>query len=72
MKLKKMAVWGFLFAGVLGVECRAARLVPPGFFSMSRRIPGTGGIIGHFVPAASFFALAVLSATLEVNHVHKK
>jgi len=72
MKLKKIAVWGFLLAGVLGVTAGLRDWFAPGFFSMSPRIPGTGDIIGHFVAAVSFFALAVLSATLDVNHVTKK
>jgi hypothetical protein len=72
MKLKKIAVWGFLFAGVLGVTAGLRDWFAPGFFSISPRIPGTGDIIGHFVAAVVFFAVAALSPTLEVNHVHKK
>jgi hypothetical protein len=42
MKLKKIAVWGFLLAGVLGVTAGLRDWFAPGFFSMSPRIPGTG------------------------------
>ncbi|MEK6336096.1 MAG: hypothetical protein AABM67_14290 [Acidobacteriota bacterium] len=72
MKPKRFAVWGFLFAGVLGVIAGLRDWFAPGFFSMSPRVPGTGDIIGHFVAAVAFFALAALSATLDMNPVNKK
>ena len=72
MNLKKIAVWGFLFAGVLGVTAGLRDLFAPGFISMSPRIPGTGDIIGQFVIAAALFALAALSAGLNPDRVKKK
>jgi hypothetical protein len=72
MNLKKIAVWGFLFAGVLAVIAGLRDLFAPGFISMSPRIPGTGDIIGQFVAAAALFALAALSAGLNPDRVKKK
>jgi hypothetical protein len=72
MKLKNIAVWGFLFAGVLGVIAGLRDWFAPGFFSMSPRTLTTGDIIGQFVIAASFFALAAVSTTMDFNRTKKK
>lgn len=72
MKLKRIAVWGFLFAGVLGVTAGLRDLYAPGFISMSPRIPGTGDIIGQFVMAAAFFAMAAVFGILDLDRVKKE
>lgn len=72
MKLKKIAFWGFLFAGVLAVIAGLRDLFAPGFISVSPRIPGTGDIIGQFVVAAALFAVAALSASQNLDRVKKK
>ena len=61
MKLNKIAVWGFLFAGVLYVIGRLRDIFAPGFFNMSPQIPSKGDIVVKFVLAGGFFAMAALS-----------
>jgi hypothetical protein len=61
MKLKSVAVWGFLFAGVLYVIGGLRDIFAPGFFNMSPQIPSKGDIVVKFVLAGGFFAMAVLS-----------
>ena len=60
MKLQKIAVWGFLFAGVLGIIAGLRDIFAPGFFNISPQVKGTSDIILQFVSAASFLALAYL------------
>jgi len=72
VKLKKIAVWGFVVAGVLGLIAGLRDWFAPGFFSMSPRIPTNADIIGQFVVAAAFFSLAALSAIVDFNHATKK
>lgn len=72
MKHKNIAVWGFLFAGVLGVIAGLRDWFAPGFISLSPRIPSTGDIIGQFVAAAVLFAVAALSASSNLDRVRKK
>ena len=70
MKLQKIAVWGFLFAGVLGVITGLRDTFAPGFFNISPQVKGKTDIILQFVSAASFFALAYLfrlSSRMEAN-----
>lgn len=60
MKLKKIAVWGFLVAGVLGIISGVRDVFAPGFFNVSPQVKGTADIVLQFVSAASFLALAYL------------
>lgn len=62
MKLQKLAVWGFFFAGVLGIITGLRDLFAPGFFNVSPQIKGASDIILQFVGAAAFLALAYLSS----------
>lgn len=60
MKLQKVAVWGFLIAGVLGVVTGLRDIFAPGFFNISPNVKSKADIILQLVSAASFFALAYL------------
>ena len=60
MKLQKIAVWGALFAGVLGVISGLRDTVAPGFFNMSPQVKSKTDIILQFVSAASWLAIAYL------------
>lgn len=60
MKLQKIAVWGFLIAGVLGIITGIRDVFAPGFFNISPQIKGKADIVLQFVSAASFLALAYL------------
>jgi len=59
--VKNIAVWGFLFAGVLGILTGLRDIFAPGFFTMSPRIPGRTDIIVQFAVAALFLALAAFA-----------
>jgi uncharacterized membrane protein HdeD (DUF308 family) len=69
MKNRNIAFWGFLLAGVLAVIAGLRDLFAPGFFSMSPRLPTNSDIIGQFVIAVTFFAVAILS---NLNRVNRK
>ena len=58
---QKIAVWGFSFAGVLGIFTGLRDVFAPGFFNMSPRIPSKTDIIVQFAVAAMFLALAGLT-----------
>jgi uncharacterized membrane protein HdeD (DUF308 family) len=60
MKLKKIAFWGFLLAGVLYVIAGLRDIFAPGFFNMSPHIPSKGDIAMQFILAGVFFAMAAL------------
>lgn len=60
MKLQKIAVWGFLAAGVLGIITGVRDLLAPGFFNVSPQVKGKADIVLQFVSAASCLALAYL------------
>jgi hypothetical protein len=60
MKSYKIAIWGFLIAGVLGIITGLRDLFAPGFFNVSPQLKSTSDIILQFVSAAAFFALAYL------------
>ncbi len=60
--MKRIAVWGFLIAGVLGVISGLRDIFAPGFFSMSPRIPGRTDIVLQFVSAAAFLLLAAFAS----------
>jgi len=72
MKLQKIAVWGFLFAGVLGTIAGLRDIFAPGFFNMSPQVKGTSDIILQFVSAASFLALAYLLSISPQGDADKK
>ena len=61
MNLKKIAVWGFLIAGVLGIITGLRDIFAPGFFNVSPQVKTKTDIIFQFVAAATFLALAVLT-----------
>ena len=65
MKLKKVAFWGFLLAGVLYVIAGMRNIFAPGFFNVSPRIPSKGEIVVQFVLAGTFFALAALQHIMQ-------
>lgn len=58
---QKIAVWGFLVAGVLGIFTGLRDIFAPGFLNISPRIPGQTDIIVQFAVAAMFFVLAALA-----------
>ncbi len=60
--MKRIAVWGFLFAGVLGIITGLRDIFAPGFFTMSPRVPGRTDIIVQFAVAALFLALAAFAS----------
>ena len=60
MKLQRIAVWGFLIAGVLGIITGIRDVFAPGFFNVSPQVKGKADIVLQFVSAASFLALAYL------------
>ena len=60
MKLQKIAVWGFLIAGVLGIITGLRDTFAPGFFNISPQVKTKTDIILQFVSAASFLTLAFL------------
>ncbi|MEP6718110.1 MAG: hypothetical protein ABJB21_03155 [bacterium] len=60
MKLQKIAIWGFLVAGILGGIAGLRDLFAPGFFNVSPQVKTKTDIILQFVSAASFLALAFL------------
>ena len=72
MKLQKIAVWGFLFAGVLGVITGLRDTFAPGFFNISPQVKGKTDIILQFVSAAAFFALAYLVSLNSRMNANKK
>jgi hypothetical protein len=72
MTKKNIVVWGFSFAGVLMVTAALRDWFAPGLVSMSPRIPTTGDVIGGFVTAAAFFAVAAFSRAQDLDHVKGK
>jgi hypothetical protein len=58
MKNQRIAVVGFLVAGVLYVIAGLRDIFAPGFFNMSPHVPDKSGIILQFALAATFLALA--------------
>ena len=72
VKLQKIAVWGFLIAGVLGVLTGLRDIFAPGFFNVSPQVKGKADIILQFVSAASFLALAYLFSLDRWNASQKK
>ena len=72
MTKKNVMFWGLSFAGILMVTTGLRDWFAPGAFSMSPRIPTTGDVIGDFVTAAAFFAVAAFSRTQNLDHVKRQ
>jgi hypothetical protein len=72
MKSYKIAIWGFLIAGVLGIITGLRDLFAPGFFNVSPQVKGTSDIILQFVSAAAFLALAYLFSIIPKVVTDKK
>jgi hypothetical protein len=72
VKLQKIAVWGFLFAGVLGIITGIRDIVSPGFFNVSPHVKNNADIVLQFVSAASFLALAYLFNRRHLDSNKKK
>lgn len=62
MKLKKLTVGLFLFAGVLFFITGLRDIFAPGFFNVSPQVKSKGDIIFEFVAAVTFFAVGYLSS----------
>lgn len=60
-KLKRITVWGFVLAGVLGLVAGLRDIFAPGFFKMSPGLPSTTDVVLQFVLAGTFLALAFLT-----------
>ncbi|MDX6611447.1 MAG: hypothetical protein QOD75_633 [Blastocatellia bacterium] len=60
--MKKVTVWGFLIAGVLGTFTGLRDIFAPGFLNASPRIPSQTDITLQFVAAAVFLALAAFAS----------
>lgn len=61
MKLKNIAVWLFLFAGVLYIIAGLRDIFAPGFFNISPQVPSKGSIAMQFLLGGVFLAVAVLT-----------
>ena len=72
MKVQRIAVWGFLIAGVLGIITGLRDIFAPGFFNVSPQVKTKTDIIFQFVSAASFFALAFLFKVSWLMNGNKK
>ena len=72
MKLQRIAVWGFLIAGVLGIITGIRDVFAPGFFNVSPQVKGKADIVLQFVSAASFLALAYLFSLQRFDTNKKK
>ena len=56
MRLKNIAVWLFLFAGVLYTIAGLRDIFAPGFFNISPQVPSKGSIAMQFLLAGVFMA----------------
>jgi len=72
VKLQKIAVWGFLLAGVLGIITGIRDIASPGFFNVSPQVKDKADIVLQFVSAASFLALAYLLSLQRFDTNQKK
>jgi len=62
VKLKKLTVGLFLFAGVLFLITGLRDIFAPGFFNVSPQVKSRGDIIFQFVAAVTFLAVGYLSS----------
>ena len=60
MRLQKLTVGLFLFAGVLFGIAGVRDIFAPGFFNVSPQVKGKGDIIFQFIAAVTFFAVGYL------------
>jgi hypothetical protein len=67
MKLRKTAMWLFLFAGVLYFIGGVRDIVAPGFFNVSPQIPTKWDIAMKFGLAGIFLAMAVLYKIMQTK-----
>ena len=61
LKLQKLAVWLFVFAGALYVIAGLRDIFAPGFFNISPHSPSRSDIAMQFLLAAVFLASAFLT-----------
>jgi hypothetical protein len=72
VKLQKIAVWGALLAGALGVITGLRDTFAPGFFNISPQVKSKTDIILQFVSGLSWFAIAYLFSLSPRNDRDKK
>jgi hypothetical protein len=72
VKLQKIAVWGALLAGVLGVITGLRDTFAPGFFNISPQVKSKTDIILQFVSGLSWFAIAYLFSLSPRNDRNKQ
>lgn len=57
---RKIVIWAFVFAGVLGLLTGIRDIYAPGFFNMSPLIKSNADIVLQFLAAAMMFVCAAL------------
>ena len=57
---RKIVIWAFVFAGVLGLLTGIRDIYAPGFFNMSPLIKSNADIVLQFAAAAMMFVCAAL------------
>jgi len=72
VKLKKLTVGLFLFAGVLFLITGLRDIFAPGFFNVSPQVKSRGDIIFQFVAAVTFFAVGYLFSLNKGVDTNKK
>lgn len=72
MRLQKLTVGLFLFAGVLFVIAGLRDIFAPGFFNVSPQVKSRGDIIFEFAAAVTFFAVGYLSSLSKRVDVNKE
>ena len=60
--MKRIAVWGFMIAGVLGIISGLRDIFAPGFFNVSPQFPDRTDIVMQFLSAATFLLLAAFAS----------
>ena len=60
--MHRIAVWGFLIAGVLGIISGLRDIFAPGFFNASPQVRGTADIVMQLMVAAAFLILALFAS----------
>ena len=71
MRLQKLTVGLFLFAGLLFLLAGLRDTFAPGFFNVSPQVKGTGDIILEFAAAVTFFAVGYLFSLKKRVDVNK-
>ena len=67
MRLKKTAMWLFVFAAVLYLIGGLRDIFAPGFFNISPHIPTRGDIAMQFGMAGMFLAMAALYKMMQTR-----